>query len=136
MLKQSQSKRTIAAALLLLLVVPASSPQERWQPVYLPNGKVLVEPPAGVFVSDLNAFPINSATSPDGRYVAFLNNGYGHSTSGFRKSIAIHDRVTGLVSDFTEPGTGLNFDGPADICTPFYGLAFSSNGKQLYLSLA
>ena len=128
--KQPQSKRMIAATLFLLLGVPSSSPQERGQPVYLPNGKVLVEPPAGAFVSDLNAFPINSAISPDGRYVAFLNNGYGHSTSGFRKSIAIHDRVTGLVSDFTEPGTGLNFDGPADICTPFYGLAFSSNGKH------
>ncbi|HEU0007383.1 MAG TPA: beta-propeller fold lactonase family protein [Terriglobia bacterium] len=134
--KQPQSKRVIVAALFFLLMVPSSRPQEHWQPVYLPNGKVLVEPPAGAFVSDLNAFPINSAISPDGRYVAFLNNGYGHSTSGFRKSIAIHDRVTGLVSDFTEPGTGLNFDGPADICTPFYGLAFSSNGKHLYLSLA
>ena len=134
--KMLQSKRVAVSALFFLLVVTSSSPQERWQPVYLPTGKVMVEPPAGVFVSDLNAFPINSAISPDGRFVAFLNNGYGHSTSGFRKSIAVHDRVTGLVSDFTEPGTGLNFDGPADICTPFYGIAFSSNGKRLYLSLA
>jgi DNA-binding beta-propeller fold protein YncE len=111
-------------------------PQDKWRAVYLPSGKVLLEPPAGRFISDLNAFPINSAVSPDGRYLAFLNNGYGHSTSGFRKSIAIYDRVTGQVSDFTEPGTGLNFDGPEDICTPFYGLAFSSSGKRLYLSIA
>ena len=110
--------------------------QDKWRAVYLPSGKILVEPPAGRFISDLNAFPINSAVSPDGRYLAFLNNGYGHSTSGFRKSIAIYDRVTGQVSDFTEPGTGLNFDGPEDICTPFYGLAFSSSGKRLYLSIA
>src|SRR5262249_25030859 len=136
MLKRPQSMRLTALGILLLLVVPSSRPQDRWQPVYLPTGKALVEPPAGAFVSDLNAFPINSAMSPDGRYVAFLNNGYGHSMSGFRKSIAIYDRVTGLVSDFTEPGTGLNFDGPADICTPFYGIAFSSSGKSLYLSLA
>lgn len=102
----------------------------------MPSGKILFEPPAGQFVSDSNAFPINSATSPSGRYVAFLNNGYGHAASAFRKSIAIYDRVTSLVADFTEPGTGLNFDGPADICTPFYGLAFSSDGKRLYLLLA
>ncbi|MCI0620766.1 MAG: beta-propeller fold lactonase family protein [Acidobacteria bacterium] len=136
MLSQPLSKPVIVVALFLLLAAPSSLPQNHWQPVYLPSGKVLVEPPAGILISDLNAFPINSATSPNGRYVAFLNNGYGHSASGFRKSIAVYDRVTGLVSDFTEPGTGLNFDGPEDICTPFYGLAFSSNGKRLYLSLA
>ena len=83
MLKKLQSKRIVVSALFFLVVVSSSSPQERWQPVYLPTGKVLVEPPAGVLVSDLNAFPINSAISPDGRFVAFLNNGYGHSTSGF-----------------------------------------------------
>jgi hypothetical protein len=49
-------------------------PQDKWQAVYLPSGKILVEPPAGRFISDLIAFPINSASSPDGRYLAFLNN--------------------------------------------------------------
>lgn len=126
---------SVLCLLLLTLPVPGS-PGGSWQPVHLPSGKILVEPPAGEFISDLNAFPINSATSPNGRYVAFLNNGYGHAASAFRKSIAIYDRVTGSVADFTEPGTGLNFDGPADICTPFYGIAFSSDGKRLYLSLA
>ncbi len=111
-------------------------PQGSWQPVSLPSGKILVDPPAGRFISDLNAFPINSAVSPDGRYVAFLNNGYGYSASGFRKSIAILDRVTGQVSDNSEPGTGLKFDGPANISTLFYGIAFSSDGKQLYVSIA
>lgn len=133
----SRMRLPVATSLLLVLVL--SSPlvtQQQWQPLYLPTGKVLLDPPAGRFVSDLNAFPINSAASPDGRYLAFLNNGYGHAASGFRKSIAIYDRVAGVVSDFTEPGTGLNFDGPEDICTPFYGLAFSSDGKRLYLSLA
>ncbi len=115
---------------------PALSQVAQWQPVPLPSGKVLLEPPAGKFLSDLNAFPINSAISPDGRYAAFLNNGFGHSSSGFRKSIAIYDRVTGQVSDTQEPGTGLYFDGPADLSTTYYGIAFSTSGSRLYVSIA
>ena len=105
-------------------------------PVHLPSGKILLDPPAGTFISDLNAFPINSTSSPDGRYLAFLNNGYGNAASGFRKSVAIYDRVTGHVADFTDPGTGLLFDGPPDITTLFYGIAFSSTGRRLYVSIA
>ncbi len=107
-----------------------------WKPVSLPSGKILYEPPAGTFISDLNALPINSAVSPNGRYIAFLNNGYGHPSSGFRKSIAIYDRANGQLSDTPEPGTGLNFDGPANISTVYYGIAFSSNGSRLYVSIA
>ncbi len=107
-----------------------------WQPIPLPSGKILHEPPAGTFLSDLNAFPINSAVSPGGRYVAFLNNGFGHPSSGFRKSIAIFDRANGQLSDTPEPGTGLNFDGPANISTVYYGIAFSSSGSRLYVSIA
>ncbi len=109
---------------------------DSWKPVPLPSGKVLYEPPAGDFISDLNAFPINSDTSPNGRYVAFLNNGYGHPSSGFRKSIAVYDRVTSQLSDTPEPGTGLNFDGPTNISTIYYGIAFSSTGSRVYVSIA
>lgn len=107
-----------------------------WEPVPLPSGKILKEPPAGTFLSDLNAFPINSAMSPNGRYIAFLNNGFGHPSSGFLKSIAIYDCVTGQLSDTPEPGTGLNFNGPTGISTVYYGIAFSSNGSRLYVSIA
>ena len=69
MQKQPQSKRIIAAALFFLLEVPSSRSQERWQLVCRPTGKVPVEPPADTFVSDLNAFPIDSAVSPDGCYL-------------------------------------------------------------------
>jgi DNA-binding beta-propeller fold protein YncE len=109
---------------------------EPWQPLFLPSGQVLRDPPAGEFLGDLNAFPINSAVSPDGRYVAFLNNGYGTAASGFRRSIAVLDRDTMQLADYVEPGTGLNFDGPANISTPYYGLAFGSARDRLYLSLA
>jgi hypothetical protein len=120
----------------ILTVFTSAFSQAGWNPIHLPSGKILVEPPAGRFLSDLNAFPINSTISPEGRYVAFLNNGYGHAMSGFRKSIAILDRVTGQVSDTTEPGTGLYFNGPANISTPFYGISFSSDGRRLYVSIA
>ena len=120
----------------LIFLAPAFPQGGPWQTVALPSGKVLREPPAGTFVSDLNAFPINSAISPNGRYVAFLNNGYGHPSSGFRKSIALYDQVTGQLSDTSEPGTGLNFDGPTDISTTYYGIAFGSAGTRLYVSIA
>ena len=110
-----------AILMLLCLGVVWDSPllpqSGSWQPVRLPSGKILYEPPAGKFLSDLNAFPINSAISPNGRYVAFLNNGFGHPSSGFRKSIAIYDRANEQLSDTPEPGTGLNFDGPTNIST-------------------
>jgi DNA-binding beta-propeller fold protein YncE len=132
-------KKSIALLLLCLCFVcdPSLLSQSgSWQPVPLPSGKILYEPPAGRFLSNLNAFPINSAVSPNGRYIAFLNNGYGHPSSGFRKSIAIYDRVNGQLSDTPEPGTGLNFDGPTDISTIYYGIAFSSSGSRLYVSIA
>ena len=47
--KMLQWKRITVSALFFLLVVSSSSPQERWQPVYLPNGKVLVEAACGCF---------------------------------------------------------------------------------------
>jgi len=129
-----------AILMLLCLGVVWDSPllpqSGSWQPVRLPSGKILYEPPAGKFLSDLNAFPINSAISPNGRYVAFLNNGFGHPSSGFRKSIAVYDRTNGQLSDTPEPGTGLNFDGPANISTTYYGIAFSSTGSRLYVSIA
>jgi hypothetical protein len=126
------------ALLVLCFSLSPAFPQDGggWQAVSLPSGKVLHEPPAGTFISDLNAFPINSAISPNGRYIAFLNNGYGHPSSGFHKSIALYDRVSGQLSDTAEPGTGLNFDGPMDISTTYYGIAFSSTGSRLYVSIA
>ncbi len=134
-------KKTMALLLLCLGCIWDSSllPQTRdasWQPVPLPSGKILFDPPAGEFLSDLNAFPINSAVSPNGRYVAFLNNGFGHPSSGFHKSIAIYDRANRQLSDTQEPGTGLSFNGPANISTTYYGIAFSSNGSRLYVSIA
>ena len=132
-------KKLTAILLLCLGVIFESSLLSQggsWKPVLLPSGKILVEPPAGAFLSDLNAFPINSAVSPNGRYVAFLNNGFGHPSSGFRKSIAIYDRANGQLSDTPEPGTGLNFDGPTNISTIYYGIAFGSGGSRLYVSIA
>ena len=134
------NKRRIGFPLIILiglfsLARPAAE-RTRWTPVNLPSGKILKDPPAGSFLSDLNAFPINSAVSVDGQYIAFLNNGYGTSASGFRKSIALLNLSTLQVGDYAEPGTGLNFDGPGDISTLFYGIAFSPSGNTLYLSVA
>jgi len=123
-------KKTIAFVLLCLGSVGGSTvlPQSgAWQAVSLPSGKILYEPPAGTFVGDLNAFPINSAISPNGRYLAFLNNGFGQSSSGFRKSIAVYDRTNpSAVRHAGNPGPGLAFDGPGEYLDDLLRMPFSS----------
>jgi DNA-binding beta-propeller fold protein YncE len=77
-----------------------------------------------------NNLPTVLAVSPDDRYVAILNNGYGSYTSDQRQSIAILDVSTNRLTDFPEP---LMANGAAQ--TFFHGMAFSRDGKRLYASV-
>ncbi|HST11634.1 MAG TPA: beta-propeller fold lactonase family protein, partial [Terriglobales bacterium] len=70
------------------------------------------------------------ALSPDHRYLAVLNNGYGSYTSDQKQSIAILDLASNRLTDFPE---SLMASGAAQ--TFFHGLAFSSDGRHLYASV-
>src|SRR6202166_2177554 len=106
------------ASLLVLFVVARAA--ERSRHINLPTSKTLTLPVPG-YLGRTNSFPATIALSPDGRYAALLNQGYGTQETGARQSIAIPDDR--LSDDYS---TRQSY---------FIGLAFSSDGKHLYASM-
>lgn len=96
----------------------------------LPSSKMLMLPVPGQ-PQPTNSFPTAAALSPDGRYLAVLNNGYGTEESGYQQSIAILDLNSNKVADFPDARLGQHARQ-----TYFWGLAFSRDGKELYASIA
>jgi DNA-binding beta-propeller fold protein YncE len=78
-----------------------------------------------------NSFSATVAVSPDGRYAAILNDGYGSTESHYEQSIAILNLATNELRDFPDSRLGKRAHQ-----TYFLGLAFSTNGKRLYASIA
>ncbi len=99
-------------------------------PIPLPTSKLLLPPVPGE-PQKTNSFPTALALSPDGRYVAVLNNGYGTEESGFAQSIAVLDTQTGRLTDYPDQRLGRGAHQ-----TYFLGLAFSPDGARLYASIA
>jgi DNA-binding beta-propeller fold protein YncE len=75
----------------------------------------------------LNSLPMTAAISPDGRYLAVVNAGYGTFESRYQQSIAVLDIKTGKVTDFPEARTA-----PGLPQTLYSGLAFGKDGTHLY----
>ena len=121
----------IAAIVLVALVVLllAKEPTKS-KDVNLATSKVLHTPSLGR-LGPVNSFPVTIAVSPDGRYAALLNFGYGTQKSQAHQSIAVLDLKTNQVSDFPD-------DRLAESAkqTYFIGLAFSGDGKHLYASIS
>ena len=99
---------------LLLAKEPSKS-----ENVTLPPSKVLRKPSLGR-LGAVNSFPVTIAVSPDGRYAALLNFGYGTQKSQAHQSIAVLDLKTNQVTDFPD-------DRLAESAkqTYFIGMAFS-----------
>ncbi len=97
--------------------------------VSLPTSKLLTVPSPG-HIGLLNGFPATIALSPDGRYAALLNDGYGTQANQAHQSIAILDLNTNQITDF--PDDRLSDE---DNQSYFLGLAFSSDGAHLYASM-
>src|SRR5271156_403457 len=105
----------------LLLLSPVAVGQTN-----LPTSKQLVEPvPGGP--QRLNSLPMTAAISPDGRYLAVVNAGFGTFESLYQQSIAVLDIQTGKVTHFPEPRTATGLPQ-----TLYSGLAFGKDGKHLY----
>jgi DNA-binding beta-propeller fold protein YncE len=124
----------IAAALplscLLLMVADANQGSHK---INLPTSKTLILPVPG-FIGRTNSYPATIALSPDGRYAAILNQGYGTQQSEVRQSIAILDLGHNQLRDF--PDDRLRGDEKSTLQSYFIGLAFSSDAKHLYASMA
>jgi hypothetical protein len=69
--------------------------------INLPTSKSLTLPVPG-YLGRTNSFPATIALSPDGRYAALLNQGYGTQESGGRQSIAILDLSNNQLRDFPD----------------------------------
>ncbi len=78
----------------------------------------------------VNSLPVTMAVSPDGRYIAILNQGYGTKESGFRQSISILDTQTNVLTDFPDDRFKLGARQ-----TYFLGLVFNGKGDELYASV-
>jgi len=98
--------------------------------ISLPTTKVLHTPSPGR-ISSVNSFPAAIAISPDARYAALLNDGYGTQKAQAYQSITILDLATNQVTDFPDSRLGENAQQ-----SYFLGLAYSSDGRHLYASMA
>ncbi len=120
-----------AAVLCLVLVVTGANRQSL--KIELPTSKTLAVPVPG-YIGETNSFPATISISPDGRFAALLNQGFGTEQSGVRQSIAVLDLSNNRLRDF--PDERLRGDAKATLLGYFIGLAFGPDGKHLYASMA
>src|SRR6202158_1930419 len=115
----------------LFIVFVIGRAADRSRRINLPTSKSLTLPVPG-YIARTNSFPATIALTPDGRYAALLNQGYGTQEAGARQSIAILDLSNNQLHDF--PDDRLS-DDYSTRQTYFIALAFSSDGKHLYASM-
>ena len=109
---------------LLCLAVPFCAAQT----ISLPTGKQIVGPVPGS-PQLLNSLPMAAAWSPDHRYLALVNAGFGTAESDYEQSIAILDTSTGKLTDYPLALTDV-----LSAQTLYSGIAFSADGSRLYVS--
>src|SRR6201993_1199793 len=94
--------------------------------IMLPSSKMLIQPVPGD-PQPMNSFPVNIQISPDQKYAAILEVGYGDVETNVHQSIAILDFATNEITRFADPRLG------RDAHQSFFiGLAWSSDGHHLY----
>jgi len=117
---------SLAALLLTVFSLVISAPS---QSINLPTSKSLDQPVPGS-PQPTNSLPVTAAVSPDGKYLALLNAGFGSAESEFKQSIAIVDVATGQVRDF--PDFRLKSNARQSY---FVGLTWNADGTTLFASL-
>jgi DNA-binding beta-propeller fold protein YncE len=119
------------SSILILSVIRSAwgQNQNESQVTSLPSSKVILKSVPGM-PQRTNSFPAAMALSPDGRYLAVLNDGYGAAESGFRQSIAVIDVKTNRLADY--PDSRLGKKGRQSY---FMGMGFSPDGHSLYASV-
>jgi DNA-binding beta-propeller fold protein YncE len=114
---------------LLVPAIIAQTPSADRPPILLPTTKMLEAPSPGR-IGSTNSFPATMVISPDGRYAALLNDGYGTQETLAHQSISVLDLKTNQIVDY--PDARLSDESHQSY---FIGLAFSSDGKHLYASV-
>ena len=108
---------------------PSAPPPNERPPIMLPTTKMLTVPSPGR-IGSTNSFPATMVVSPDGRFAASLNDGYGTQETMAHQSIAVLDLKSNQIADY--PDARLSDEAHQSY---FIGLAFSSDGKHLYASM-
>jgi DNA-binding beta-propeller fold protein YncE len=94
--------------------------------IWLPSSKILITGVPGS-PQPMGAFPVNIQISPDQKYAAILEAGYGTLESQLHQSVAVLDFASGEITRFADPRLG-----PKAHQSFFLGLAWSSDGKHIY----
>jgi len=119
----------VSALLALPIVVLGQDRHPDSSSISLPTSKTLTIPAPG-HIARTNSFPATIAISPDGRYAALLNGGYGTQETLATQSIAILDLKTNQLFDYPDKRFG------EDVHQSYFlGLVFGSDGKHLYASV-
>ena len=115
----------------LLLLSLLSVPALAQAPIDLPTSKQL-EPALPGSPARTNSLPMSLVVSPDGVYAATLNAGYGVAESNYDQSVLVVNLKTGEQLDFPDARTQARTAHQ----TLYQGLAWGSDGRHLYASLA
>jgi DNA-binding beta-propeller fold protein YncE len=119
----------LTAVLALPIALSAQEAKPETSSIPLPTSKTLTIPTPGR-IGDTNSFPATITLSPDGRYAALLNNGYGTQETMAMQSIAVLDLKTNQITEFPDKRFG------EDVHQSYFlGLVFGSDGKHLYASV-
>ena len=124
------SRRIVSWVLALAALTAVAQTSSARKEVSLPSSKKLLTPVPGS-PQHTNSLPTAVALSPDGKYLAILNNGYGSAESKHQQSIALLNLANDQLSDFPDSRLGQNARQ-----TYYLGLAWSSDGTELYASMA
>ncbi|MFZ0138977.1 MAG: phosphoesterase [Candidatus Sulfotelmatobacter sp.] len=119
----------LTAVLAVHIALSAQEAKPETSSIPLPTSKRLTIPTPGR-IGATNSFPATITLSPDGRYAALLNNGYGTQETMAMQSIAILDLKTNQITEFPDKRFG------EDVHQSYFlGLVFGSDGKHLYASV-
>ena len=121
----------VASSFVLLAQTPDIPAGQSTTRIDLPSSKFLNRSLPGS-PTQINSLPMSLVVSPDGRYAATLNAGYGTAESKYDQSIVIVDLKAGKQVDFPDDRTKARTAHQ----TFFQGLAWGRDGKHLYASLA
>ncbi len=94
--------------------------------ISLPSSKLLIGPVPGN-AQPMGAFPVNIQISPDQKYAAILEAGYGTVETQLNQSVAVLDFASGQITRYADPRLGYKAKQSF-----FLGLAWSSDGKHIY----
>ena len=107
----------------------AQQPAPDHSSIMLPTSKMLSVPSPGR-IGGVDGSPMTMVLSPDGRYAALLDDGYGTQENNAHQGISVLDLKTNKIADY--PDARFGEDAHQSL---FIGLAFSSDGKHLYASV-